>query len=116
MILLRFGMTSPLKTITPEENLSRKPTPKIDHHHLEEHEWNIGTDHSDFDSYEDLEPDHSPDIPQESGDGMRPLAHSSPNRILTNNPVTKPVTPPAQTSTDRPLSTRKGKTGRNEGC
>ena len=74
------------------------PAPKIDHHHSEEHEWNIGTDHSDYDFYEDLEPDHSPAIPQEGGDGMTPLAHSSPNRNLTNNPVTKPVTPPAQTS------------------
>ena len=77
---------------------ANNPAPKIDHHHSEEHEWNIGTDHSDFDFYEDLEPDHSPAIPQEGGDGMRPLAHSSPNRNLTNNPVTKPVTPPAQTS------------------
>ena len=71
------------------ESEANNPAPKIDHHHLEEHEWNIGTDHSDFDF---------DDIPQESGDGMRPLAHSSPNRILTNNPVTKPVTPPAQTN------------------
>ena len=58
-------------------------------------------DHSDFD-----------DTPRESGDGIRPLAQSSPRypkyknqsgpspyRILTNNPATKPVTPPRQTKT-----------------
>ena len=56
-------------------------------------------DHSDFD-----------DSPRASGDGMRPIAQSSPRypnhknlvmpspyRILTNNPATEPVTPPRQT-------------------
>ena len=85
------------------------PAPKKDHHHLEEYEEGelsddemtnvIHFDHSYFD-----------DIPQESGDGMRPLTqpspcHSkymdhnepSPYRTLTNNPETRPVTPPEQT-------------------
>ena len=45
-----------------------------------EHDWNLGKEHSDYDIYENMEPDNSPVIPQEAGQvtvTWRPLTLSS---------------------------------------